>query len=162
MKKFLSCLLAVLLLASISVLAFAEASPAQPTKVAGADEEGNEVEVTITPEADIESLPEAQQTAFKEAAEKLEAIEDLKAENADVAKAAGDNDVTLGGLFFVTAESFPAILTVDEAELATLIGAWFYPADGGEAIFIPVVDGKITFPGEGTAVYVYVVVGAPG
>ena len=162
MKKFIYCLLAVLLLASISVLAFAEASPSQPTVYYGTDNGGKEVVLKLTPWDNRETLTKEQQEAFEAAAEKIEAIEDLKAESEEVAKAAGENEISLSGMFFVTADSFPAIFTVDKAELATLIGAWFYPADGGEPIFIPVVDGKITFPGEGTVVFVYVVVGAPG
>ena len=177
MKKIVSILLVVMLLASISVVSFAQSSPSQsttPTTPANqggardntaayqggaADTKAEEEEgLIITPLADEASLSEAQQESMDAAVEEAEAIEDVKAANEEIAAAAGDLEVRLGGAYFVTCTTgFPATRVFEGDELVNLIGVLFFPADGSDSSFLKLDGDKVTYPSEGTCFDVYVV-----
>ena len=188
MKKIISILLVVILLASISVVSFAQSSPSQETKPpvapgnsttpptnaggnagyagagagAGAKEEAEEG-LIITPLADEKSLTEEEQASMDAAVEACEAIEDLKAEFEDIAAAAGDLEVRLGGAYYVThskgAAGFPATRIFEEDELENMIGVLFFAGPGADSapVFLKLNGDKVTYPGEGTCFDVFVV-----
>ncbi len=187
MKKIISILLVVMLLASISVVSFAQSSPSQSTNPpvapgggsttpptnaggnagyagagAGAKEEAEEG-LIITPLADEKSLTEEEQASMDAAVEACEAIEDLKAEFEDIAAAAGDLEVRLGGAYYVThskgAAGFPATRIFEEDELENMIGVLFFAGPGADSapVFLKLNGDKVTYPSEGTCFDVFVV-----
>ncbi len=188
MKKIISILLVVMLLASISVVSFAQSSPSQSTNPpvapgggsttppanaggnagyagagAGAGAKEEEEGLIITPLADEKSLTEEEQASMDAAVAACEAIEDLKAEFEDIAAAAGDLEVRLGGAYYVThskgAAGFPATRIFEEDELENMIGVLFFAGPGADSapVFLKLNGDKVTYPSEGTCFDVFVV-----
>ena len=125
MKKVLSCLLAVLLLASFSVMAFAadpvpsvEAEEVVPAVAEALDADGNDVAsaIVITDYADKDTLPEAAQEQLDAAAEALKDLAALIEGNEDLKELVGDKDVDVESLFDISTVgeiSFPVDLKLE-------------------------------------------------
>lgn len=107
MKKVLSCLLAVLLLASLSISAFAaevpsvEAEKLVPAVAEAVDADGNDVAsgIVIT---DYEALPEDAQKQLDDAAEALKDIAALVEGNDDLKALLEGKDVDCEALFDIS------------------------------------------------------------
>lgn len=111
MKRVLACLLAVLLLASLSVTAFAddpvpsvEAEKQVPTVSEAKDAEGNDVasKIIITDFEDKETLPEDAQKQLDAAAEALKDLDALVDGNEDLKKLLNGAAVDAESLFDIS------------------------------------------------------------
>ena len=150
MKKVLSCLLAVLLLASISVMAFAaEAVPS-------VEAEGNDVTsaIIITDYADKDTLPEEKQAAMDEAAEALKDLAALVEGNEELAELLGDSDYDCEALFDVTFVGDVAVPVKVDLELANAenFAALLQLVDDGVALVETELNEEVltaTLEGEG-------------
>ena len=121
MKKALSCLLAVLLLASICAMAFAddvvpsvEAEPSVPAVSAAEDADGNDVSggIIITDYADKETLSEDKQEQLDAAAKALEDVAALAEGNEDLKALLGDADADAESLFDISVVGDEIVLPV--------------------------------------------------
>ena len=110
MKRVLACLLAVLLLASLSVTAFAapvpsvEAEKQVPTVSEALDADGNDVasKIIITDFEDKETLPEDAQKQLDAAAEALKDLDALVEGNEDLKKLLDGAEVDAEALFDIS------------------------------------------------------------
>lgn len=144
MKKVLSCLLAVLLLASFSVMAFAadpvpsvEAEEVVPAVAEALDADGNDVasSIVITDYADKDTLPEAAQEQLDGAAEALKDLAAIIEGNEDLKELVGDKDVDVESLFDIS--------TVGEVSLPVDLKLELDNADNFAAL-LHFVDGEAT------------------
>ena len=155
MKKVLSCLLAVLLLASFGVMAFAEevvpsVEPAAgvPEVSAATDAEGNDVTsaIVITDCADKDTLPEEKQEQLDAAAAAFKDLEALLAENEELKALVGDNKVDMESLFDISVEGDDIVLPVElSLELVNPdnFAALLHFVDGAASVVEAEVDGDI-------------------
>lgn len=171
MKKILSVLLAVLLLASISVAAYAEnfvnsvENAGAPEIDAVADSEGNDVSalIKIVPYEQVDTLAEDDQTAMHAAYDSLNAgkLADI---NADLAAAAGDKSIAVSDFFFLTSDedvSFPLKVTLRNSNLADFVSLLQY-VDGAWTWIDAEVDGDaLTFSIESFGPFSIIVAGEP-
>ena len=110
MKKLLSCLLAVLLLASFSISAFAAEVPSVesekqiPTVAEAVDADGNDVAggIVITDYEDKDTLPEDAQKQLDDAAEALEDLAALVEGNDELKELLDGKDVDCESLFDIS------------------------------------------------------------
>jgi len=111
MKKVLSCLLAVLLLASFSVMAFAadpvpsvEAEKVAPEVSEAVDAEGNEVSaaIVITDLAEKEELSDEAQEEMDAAVEALEEIDAVIEGNEELKDLVGEKEVAVESVFNIS------------------------------------------------------------
>ncbi len=163
MKKVLSCLLAVLLLASISVMAFAaeavpsvEAEKTAPVVAGAVDADGNDVTsaIIITDYADKDTLPEEKQAAMDEAAEALKDLAALVEGNEELAELLGDSDYDCEALFDVTFVGDVAVPVKVDLELANAenFAALLQLVDDGVALVETELNEEVltaTLEGEG-------------
>ena len=171
MKKILSVLLAVLLLASISVAAYAEnfvnsvENAGTPEIEAVVDSEGNDVSalVKIVPYSQIDTLVEDDQAAMNAAYDSLNAgkLADI---NADLAAAAGDKSIAVSDFFFLTSDedvSFPLKVTLRNSNLADFVSLLQY-VDGAWNWIDAEVDGDaLTFSIDAFGPFSIIVAGEP-
>jgi len=133
MKKVLSCLLVVLLLAAIPVTAFASNfvdstfNAGAPAVDAAADADGKDVApaIEITPVTEAETLPDDAKADLEDARKSLEDAANLADLNADLKEAAGDKNLAVSDLFDISAKediSFPATITLKNNNLANFAG----------------------------------------
>ena len=109
MKKLLSLLLVVMMLASLSVYAFAAAgSPTQDTSE-GQGVEAAEAAAATTADEDKEEAEDADLAEAEEAEE--EAVKAVT-ETTEVKADAGDKEVAAGQPFRVVASEYPATITI--------------------------------------------------
>jgi len=121
MKRVLACLLAVLLLASLSVTAFADAVPSVeaekqvPVVSEAKDADGNDVagKIIITDFEDKEKLPEDAQKQLDAAAEALKDLPALVDGNEDLKKLLNGAEVDAESLFDISLADDSVKLPVD-------------------------------------------------
>lgn len=111
MKKVLSCLLAVLLLASFSVMAFAadpvpsvEAEKVAPEVSEAVDAEENDVSdaIIVTDLADKEELSDEAQEEMDAAVEALEEVDAVVEGNEELKELVGDKEVAVESVFNIS------------------------------------------------------------
>ena len=154
MKKVFSCLLAVVLLASICIVAFAddvvpsvEPAPVGPSISAAVDADGNDVTdaIVITDYADKDTLPEEKQEQLDAAAEALEDLDALLEGNEELKALIGDADVDAESLFDISVVgdvALPVQLTL-ELENADSFAALLHFVDGEASVLETKVDGDL-------------------
>lgn len=121
MKRVLACLLAVLLLASLSVTAFADAAPSVeaekqvPVVSEAKDADGNDVagKIIISDFEDKEKLPEDAQKQLDAAAEALKELDALVEGNEDLKKQLNGAAVDVESLFDISLADDSVKLPVD-------------------------------------------------
>lgn len=122
MKKVLSCLLAVLLLASFCAMAFADdvvpsveskAGVPEVESVVDADENDVAASIVVTPITEAETLSESVQAELDDAVAVLEDLAGVVEANEDLKALVGDKDVAVDSIFNMSATgevTFPLTL----------------------------------------------------
>lgn len=158
MKKALSCLLVVLILASIPVTAFASNFVGSPEKagapelVSATDADGKDVaaSIVITAYADREELDDELKAALEDTYKALTETEDLSELNEDLKEAAAGATLAVGDLFDIHAVeeiAFPITIGLKSENLANFVGNLHF---GEEVEFLEgeVEDDVVTFTTE--------------
>lgn len=160
MKKVLSCLLAVLLLASLSVSAFAADELVSSVENAGApeivsavDANGNDLtaKIVITPYDERESLAEDVLAVLEKAYDVLKEAEDLTALNDSLKELAGEKAIAAGELFDISAVEeieFPVTITLKAENLENFVALLHFVDEEFVVVEEPEVDAE-----EGTVVF---------
>ena len=146
MKKVVSILLAILVVCSLSVCAFAGSQDEVDIPVVGTPEKQAEI---IT---DLDQLDEAQKADLDAAQETIDALNEDPKSNEDVAAAAGDDDVILSGWYYVAA---PGVKAFSDEDAANMIGVLFIPSGETSATLLSLDGTKVHFATTGMACDVF-------
>lgn len=147
MKKVVSILLAILVVCSLSVCAFAGSQDEGYIPVP-APKDAEEAEV-IT---DLSQLDDAQKADLDAAQATIDALNEDPKSNEAVAEAAGDDDVKLSGWYYVAA---PGVKAFSDEDAANMIGVLFIPSGEVAADLLSLDGTEVTFPGTGLACDVF-------
>ncbi|MCR5138362.1 MAG: hypothetical protein K6C12_14945 [Oscillospiraceae bacterium] len=146
MKKAISILLAVLIVCSLSAVAFAGSQSEFDIPDPGPGTPPEE-------EAQIDPNPEIPE----EVKDLVDELSNNPKSNEEVAELAGEEEVEITGWFGVT----KGVKTYTEEELANLVCVLFIAEGSTEVVVLEPIDGKVTFPSAGIAAEVIRVVESP-
>lgn len=172
MKKIFSILLVVMLLASLTVTAFADnfvnsaVNAGAPEVKDVVDADGNDVAsgIEITPVTGAEELDEEAQKEMEDAYESLKDVENLADINEDLKEAAGDNSIVVSDLFNISAKeevSFPLKLTLKNQNLDNFAALLQYVDGEWNWIDAEVNGDELSFEVDSLGTFAIIVFGEP-
>ena len=164
MKRLFSCLLAVLLVFSLTAAAFADnffnddANAGEPELVAAVDANKADVleQITLTTYDKRASLDDARKANIEKAYASLAGAEDLKGINEELAQAAAGKLIVVCDLFDLAAAddaAIPADVTVKDSKLDKYVGLVYF--EDGAWIWVPAEadESELSFAAEKQGVY---------
>ena len=168
MKKVLSCLLVVLILASISTVAFADnfvssvANAGAPEISSALDAAGNDVSgrIIVTPMDQKDTLPDALKKDLEDAYKLLSGTTDLASVNSELAAAANGKSIAVSDLFDIRAEgevAFPVTIVLKDKNLNNFLATLHFVNGTPEWVDSEVKDGNLSFSVDGLSPFAIVV-----
>ena len=191
MKKIFAILLAVMLMASLTVTAFADnvpspqqggntpVAPGAPAAEENVDEEVVDLSLEsvidandedITPDvalrllSEAASLNEEDKAVFDEGYNKLMDAENLADVNEDLKEAAGDEEISLSEVFFLEGDeetAFPATVTLKYSNVDNFLALLHYVDGEWVWVDVEVEDGNLVFDTDSFGTFAIVSLGAP-
>jgi hypothetical protein len=159
MKKLISCLLAVVLIVSLSSAAFAYDGKSE--RVTAFDEQGNDVteQVTLTLFADRDTLEEGRKATLEEADKSINGSKDLTDLNETLKDRLKYGSIGPGELFDLSAEesvSFPLTIHIKYENMANFVALMHYVDKAWEWVEVERVDDGFVFTAESLSPYLII------